>query len=92
MIPAKKYFSLIPYLLCNNSIKFPLLILIFWRVIVDFVLATMLRFYNIFCHLGPHEKNNQCLIDINQFLTNINQYLTITENLFYKVLVILVKY
>ena len=43
----------------------------------------------------PHEKINRCLTDINQCLTDIfkfNRYLTDTENQFYKISVISVKY
>ena len=35
---------------------------------------------------------NQCLTNIFKNLTNINQYLTDTENQFYKISVVLVKY
>ena len=40
----------------------------------------------------PHEKINQCLTDINRCLTDISRYLTDTENQFYKISVISVKY
>ena len=43
-------------------------------------------------HCIPHQKINQCLTNINQCLTDINQYVTDTENQFYKISVILVKY
>ena len=46
---------------------------------------------------SPHEKIKQCLTDFNRCLTdinltNINQYFTDTENHFYRVSVISVKY
>ena len=41
---SKKLFF--TYLLCSRKLIW--FILIFWRVIVDFVLTTMLRFYNTF--------------------------------------------
>ena len=47
----------------------------------------------------PHEKINRCLTDVNRCLTdilkkenNINRYLTNTENQFYKISVISIKY
>ena len=47
----------------------------------------------------PHEKVNRCLTDVNRCLTdilkkenNINRYLTNTENQFYKISVISIKY
>ena len=44
----------------------------------------------------PHEKINRCLTGINlcltEWITNISRYLTDTENQFYKILVVSVKY
>ena len=42
--------------------------------------------------MNPHEKINRCLTNINRCLTDISRYLTDTENQFYKILVVSVKY